>query len=175
MEAISSFAHTNINLVSLALSSPSERRGGKAFRLRRPLATSHRRLHRARLFVLRPLRRSLHTTAHRRRSFGWAMPRYHFRDINGPGLFYPTNHGLFSNRRITELSTSLYIGREIPWQQAFEKTEYGLYGGRPVMAWGAICSDSRSFLVIIRGSLSGENYQLFSEHLFLRAEQLGPH
>lgn len=43
MEAISSFANANINFVSLALLSPSERRGGNAFRLRRLLGTSHRR------------------------------------------------------------------------------------------------------------------------------------
>lgn len=135
--------------------------------------TVRRRLHRANLFARRPLRRPLLTAAHRRIRLGWAMARCHFRDNQWSRIVF-SDESRFVLQPTDNRARVWRTSAEIPWQQFVSETT--AYGGGSVMVWGAICSNGRSSLVIIRGSLRGESYrQLLSEHLLPWAEHLlGP-
>ena len=128
-----------------------------------------RRLRRAGLFSRRPLTRTLLTPQHRRARLQWAMRRCHFQEAQWRRIVF-TDESRFLLRPVD--------GRIQVWRRRTEAlrqelvTETTAFGGGSVMVWGAICSEGRSPLVVLRRTLNGEGYrEILENHLLPWTEQ----
>ena len=135
--------------------------------------TVRRRLRAAGLRPRRSLRRPQLSRRHRQLRLRWAMARCHFRDAQWARIIF-SDESRFLLRPVDGRVRVWRSRQEAAWRHGVLETT--AYGGGSVMVWGAICSDGRSPLMILRRTVTGISYrQLLAECLLPWAENLlGP-
>lgn len=125
--------------------------------------TVRNRLKEGGLFSRKPIRKPKLSPCHRAIRLRWAMARCHFREPQWSRI-------IFSD----EARFLLFPvdGRVRVWRATSERlapnciVDSVSYGGGSVHVWGAISTNSRSELVILRQTLNGERYKLvLKDHL----------
>ena len=125
--------------------------------------TARKRLNEQGLFSKKPVVRPWLSPSHVSTRLAWAMSRCHFRESQWSRIIF-TDESRFQLHSVD--------GRIRVWRRADEQLQpdcvrFSLEcGGGSVHVWGAISSNSRSDLIILRENVNGERYKrVLNDHL----------